>query len=61
MKLTEVFVAGIAVGLAVSWTYILSLKATIRVCMTYIEDRIHNCTNRFEPTLEHPRGIRKEW
>jgi len=48
MKLVEVFVAGVVVGLAVSWTYILSLKATIRICRTYIEDRIRNRTDRFE-------------
>jgi hypothetical protein len=50
MKLVDVFVAGVVVGLAVSWAYILSLKATVRVCMTYIEDRIHNCTSRLEGT-----------
>jgi hypothetical protein len=55
MKLVEVFVAGVVVGLAVSWTYILSLKATIRVCMKYIEDRIHNCTDRVEGTGDRTR------
>jgi len=55
MKLVEVFVAGVVVGLAVTWTYILSLKATIRVCMTYIEDRIHNSTNRLESADDRVR------
>ena len=44
MKFLGVFVAGVAVGLAVSWAYILSLRAAIRVCMTYIEGRICDCT-----------------
>jgi len=60
MKLVEVFVAGVVVGLAVSWAYILSLKATIKVCRTYIEDRIYSSTRRFESPDDHPGSIRKE-
>jgi len=64
MKLVEVFVAGVVVGLAVSWTYILSLKATIRICRTYIEDRIRNRTDRFERNDESIQeelgGVRNE-
>jgi hypothetical protein len=40
LKLVAAFVVGLGVGLAVSWGYILSLKAEIRVCMSYIHDRI---------------------
>jgi len=50
MNVIEVFLAGVVVGLAASWTYILSLKATLRVCMRYIQERIHDCTNGLEGT-----------
>jgi hypothetical protein len=40
LKLMGAFVVGVGAGLAVSWSYILTLKARIRVCTSYIHDRI---------------------
>jgi hypothetical protein len=40
MKLLALFLAGLAAGVAVSWIYIASMKATLKVYATYIHDRI---------------------
>lgn len=40
LKLMAAFAVGLGAGLVVSWSYILTLKAKIRVCMSYIHDRI---------------------
>ena len=40
VNLIAVFVAGVVVGLAIAWGYVLSLKARIRVCVSYIHDRL---------------------
>jgi hypothetical protein len=40
LKFMAAFVVGAGAGLAVSWSYILSMKAKIKVCLGYIHDRI---------------------
>jgi hypothetical protein len=40
VKLLAAFAVGVVAGLAVTWVYVLSLKATIRVCVSYIHDRL---------------------
>jgi hypothetical protein len=40
LKLMVAFAVSVVAGLAVSWGYVLSLKATIRVCVSYIHDRL---------------------
>jgi hypothetical protein len=40
MKLLVVFLAGLAAGAAVSWAYIVSLKATLKLYQAYIYHRI---------------------
>ncbi len=40
MKLVAAFLAGLIAGLALSWTYIVSLKATIKLYRSYVYDRI---------------------
>jgi len=40
MELLELFLAGFALGLAVCWVYIRSLKAALKTCEAYIHERI---------------------
>ena len=40
VELIAVFAVGVVAGLAVAWGYVLSLKDTIRVCRSYIHDRL---------------------
>jgi len=40
VKLLAAFVLGVVAGLAVTWGYVLYLKDTIRVCTSYIHDRL---------------------
>jgi hypothetical protein len=40
MKLLAAFVAGLLAGVATSCLYILSLKATLKLYMSYIHERI---------------------
>jgi len=48
MKLLSLFLAGFAIGIAVCWAYIGSLKATIRLYETYIHQRIDALTKHDE-------------
>jgi hypothetical protein len=40
VKLLAAFALGVVAGLAVTWGYVLCLKDTIRVCTSYIHDRL---------------------
>jgi hypothetical protein len=40
VKLLAAFAVGVVAGLAVTWGYVLYLKDTIRVCTSYIHDRL---------------------
>ena len=40
MKLLLFSLAGFAAGVVVSWAYIASLKATLKIYRTYIENRL---------------------
>jgi hypothetical protein len=40
VKLMVAFVVGLVAGLAVTWGYVLSLRDTIRVTMSYIHNRL---------------------
>jgi hypothetical protein len=40
VKLLAAFALGVIAGLAVTWGYVLYLKDTIRVCTSYIHDRL---------------------
>jgi hypothetical protein len=40
MKLLVFFIAGFAAGMVVSGAYIASLKATVKLYKTYIENRL---------------------
>ena len=40
MKLLAAFLVGLVAGIALSWTYIVSLKATIKLYRSYIQERI---------------------
>jgi len=44
----HIYLVGAIACLAVSWIYILILKAKIRDCMRYIEDRIDKTNSRAE-------------
>jgi len=57
----HIYLAGAVACLAVSWIYILILKAKIRDCMRYIEDRIDKANHGPEsvsPSLEEGRGLK---
>jgi hypothetical protein len=61
----HIYLAGAVTFLALSWIYILILKAKIRDCMRYIEDRIDKANYGQEsvsPSLEEghePNANRK--
>jgi hypothetical protein len=40
VKLLAAFALGVVAGLAITWGYVLYLKDTIRVCTSYIHDRL---------------------
>ncbi len=40
VKLLAAFALGVVASLAVTWGYVLYLKDTIRVCTSYIHDRL---------------------
>jgi hypothetical protein len=40
VKLLAAFALGVIAGLAVTWGYVLYLKDTIRVCTSYIHNRL---------------------
>jgi hypothetical protein len=40
VKPMAAFVSGVVAGLAVTWGYVLCLRDTIRVSMSYIHDRL---------------------
>jgi len=54
----HIYLAGAVMCLALSWIYILILKAKIRDCMRYIEDRIDKANygpESVSPSLEEGR------
>lgn len=50
------FLIGAVTCLVVSWFYIFALKAKVRDCMTYIQDRIDKATPNFERQNHRTEG-----
>ena len=40
LNLFLAFALGLSIGLAICWSYILSLRAKVRFCMSFIQERI---------------------
>ena len=53
MKLLLFSLAGFAAGVVVSWAYIASLKATLKIYKTYVENRLQRGGLSANPDSSH--------
>jgi hypothetical protein len=59
-KLIAAFALGVVAGLALVWGYVLYLKDTIRVCTSYIHDRLDQQALALEHSRLCQRGYMKD-
>jgi hypothetical protein len=61
VRMLALFLSGVAVGIAISWAYVRSLKATLRAYKTYVHERMSQKLDQELPAWKiGKRATRKE-